>query len=103
MQESLNSSLITAPQVNLPSLISKAARVVTDQSQMRRGYYQRNHILVIEGHALFTDENTIVIQKDGSDVERIKADAFFIAVGSSRTDLQKYPLITLVFVTVILY
>ena len=78
----LNSSLITAPQVNLPSLISKAARVVTDQSQMRRGYYQRNHIPVIEGHALFTDENTIVIQKDGSDVERIKADAFFIAVGS---------------------
>ena len=78
----LNSSLVPAPQVDLPSLISKAARVVTDQSQMRRGYYQRNHIPVIEGRAIFIDENTLVIQKDGSDVERVKAEAFFIAVGS---------------------
>jgi NAD(P) transhydrogenase len=68
--------------VTLPQLLSQAGGVIEAQVQMRRRFYERNRVPVIEGAARFIDANTIEVSHSGGDPLRVQADRFVIATGS---------------------
>src|SRR5262245_37881974 len=47
--------------VTLPDLLSTAGTVIEAQVQMRRRFYDRNRVPVLEGAASFIDRNTLQI------------------------------------------
>lgn len=73
-----------APSLNvtLPQLLSTAGGVIDAQVQMRRRFYDRNRVPVLEGSASFIDGNTLEITPRVGDAFRVQADQFVIATGS---------------------
>jgi len=68
--------------VTFPELRQSAARVIDQQVSMRRGFYDRNRIQVLLGHAAFLDPHTIEVRDVHGGKQRFTADAFVIATGS---------------------
>lgn len=68
--------------VPFPKLRQSAASVIQRQVSMRKGFYDRNGVDLITGHAKFVDEHTIEISEDNGGCEKYSADAFVIASGS---------------------
>lgn len=68
--------------LSLAELRRSAAAVIEKQVDMRRGFYDRNGVDVIPGHAAFVDPKTIEIQSAGGAARRLTADAAVIATGS---------------------
>jgi NAD(P) transhydrogenase len=56
--------------------------VVTQQVRDREGFYERNDVEVIEGHACFFDPHTLEIADESGNLRQFTADYFVIAVGS---------------------
>lgn len=69
--------------VNLtfPQLRKSARSVIERQVEMRRGFYDRNHVPVIGGRAKFVDAHTIEVDQERI-VTRVTADFIVIASGS---------------------
>src|SRR5215210_2447851 len=44
-----------------PDLIRKADAIIRSQVELRRGFYERNHVDVIAGRATFVDANCVEI------------------------------------------
>ena len=63
-------------------LLKRAERVIDQQVKMRRGFYDRNYVDVINGRAKFIDANTIEVDTKQDGYERIYADKFVIATGA---------------------
>ena len=63
-------------------LLSSADSVMTRQVAMRRRFYERNKVPVLEGHARFTDPHHLEIQRANAAPLKVKADCFVIATGS---------------------
>jgi NAD(P) transhydrogenase len=59
-----------------------AEKVVQQQSKLRRRFYERNWVDVINGLAKFIDEHTIEVENPSGVRERYYADYFVIATGS---------------------
>lgn len=82
LTEALNNPLIRAAGIDakpsIAQLTQSAQRVISEQESMREGFYRRNDVKVVFGHARFVDKNAISI--DGGRV--IRAEHFVIAVGS---------------------
>jgi NAD(P) transhydrogenase len=68
--------------VTLPQLLSQASGVIEAQVQMRRRFYERNRVPVLEGAARFIDANTIEIEPNAGDSYTVQAERFVIATGS---------------------
>jgi NAD(P) transhydrogenase len=68
--------------VTLPQLLSSASGVIEAQVQMRRRFYDRNRVPVLEGTARFVDANTLEITPRQEQPYSIQADRFVIATGS---------------------
>jgi NAD(P) transhydrogenase len=68
--------------VTLPQLLSQASGVIEAQVQMRRRFYDRNRVPVLEGSAKFLDANTIEITPQAGEAYRVQAGQFVIATGS---------------------
>ena len=68
--------------VTLPQLLSTASGVIEAQVQMRRRFYDRNRVPVLEGAARFIDAHTLEITPRQDPVYRLQADQFVIATGS---------------------
>ena len=68
--------------LTLPDLLSTAGGVIDAQVRMRRRFYERNRVPVLEGAAAFIDQNTIEISPRNGDAFRAQADRFVIATGS---------------------
>jgi NAD(P) transhydrogenase len=67
---------------SFPDLRRSARSVIERQVDMRRGFYDRNHVNIIQGQATFIDDHTIdALEEDGAK-HRLTADAFVIATGS---------------------
>jgi NAD(P) transhydrogenase len=66
----------------LPQLLSTAAGVIDAQVQMRRRFYERNRVPVLEGAARFLDGNTVEITPRLEAPFTVRADKFVIATGS---------------------
>jgi NAD(P) transhydrogenase len=68
--------------IKFPDLIKTAESVIDKQVKMRQGFYERNEIDIIHGHAQFIDSNTVEVV-NGTDANGIyTADNFIIATGS---------------------
>ncbi|MCA9836967.1 MAG: Si-specific NAD(P)(+) transhydrogenase [Trueperaceae bacterium] len=61
-----------------PKLLAQANDVIAQQVNMRYGFYDRNDVEIIRGHAHFTDEHQIQVD----DAESYSAEHFVIATGS---------------------
>jgi NAD(P) transhydrogenase len=82
LTESLNSPLVRSAGVNAnPTILQlnrSAQQVIDSQASMREGFYRRNLVDVVVGHARFVDANTIAVDNE----HLIQADQVVIAVGS---------------------
>ncbi len=74
--------LLAQTEITYPQLLEAAGSVINEQVDMRRGFYLRNRVKVIEGHAQFVDPNTVEVLVNGSAPRRYHADHFVIATGS---------------------
>ena len=70
------------PPPAFPDLARSAASVIDRQSNMRQGFYDRNGVQVLEGHARFVDEHKVEVERPEGPPEGISAEHFVIAVGS---------------------
>jgi NAD(P) transhydrogenase len=68
--------------VTLPEMLKSAGSVIARQVDMRQGFYERNRVEVIEGHARFVDDHAIEIELANGRVDRLEAEHFVIATGS---------------------
>jgi NAD(P) transhydrogenase len=74
--------LVAGLQVTLPQLQSQADGVIQAQVEMRRRFYERNRVPVLEGAARFVDGNTLELSSRTGETGTIRADQFVIATGS---------------------
>jgi NAD(P) transhydrogenase len=74
--------LTTGLHITLPQLLSQASGVIEAQVQMRRRFYERNHVPVLAGAARFVDANTLEVVPPTGEASRVQADRFVIATGS---------------------
>lgn len=70
-----------AGEANYQALLKSAASVIEKQANLRRGFYERNQVDVIEGRAVFVDPHTIEVTARNLK-EKFSADALVIATGS---------------------
>lgn len=67
---------------NYQKLLKSIEPIVDDQHKLRKGFYDRNQVDILDGQASFVDEHTIeVIQQNGVR-KKYSADFFVIATGS---------------------
>ncbi len=68
--------------VNYQDLLSGAESVIRSQLKLRRGFYKRNWVDIIDGYAKFIDANTIEVELKSGVKKKYFADYFVIATGS---------------------
>lgn len=68
--------------VNFQDLLATAESVIKDQLNLRRGFYQRNWVDILDGYAKFIDANTIEVDHVNGVKKKYSADNFVIAVGT---------------------
>ncbi len=71
-----------AEQPGFLELVRSAASVIRKQSAMRRGFYDKNHVEVIEGRARFVDANTVEVSMPRGASEMLTAKHVLVATGS---------------------
>jgi len=67
---------------NYLKLLKSADSVVRQQVNLRRGFYERNRVDIIHGHANFINDHTMEVTLPGVLKEKYTAGAFIIATGS---------------------
>src|SRR4051794_3780803 len=75
--------LDVAPEVCFPDLLTAAKRVVTQQADLRQGFYDNNKIPLIPGDARFVDAHTIEVKTESGAMRKFTSDGFVIATGST--------------------
>lgn len=63
-------------------ILGHAQDVVSKQTRMRQGFYDRNHCTIIHGEASFVDSHTVTVKAADGSLDRYSADKFVIATGS---------------------
>jgi pyruvate/2-oxoglutarate dehydrogenase complex dihydrolipoamide dehydrogenase (E3) component len=72
-----------SPLPTFGDLTRSAASVIRQQAEMRRGFYERNNVEIVQGHARFVDQHTIEVQADDEKPAKLlRANVFVIATGS---------------------
>ncbi len=56
--------------------------IIQDQYNLRKGFYDRNLVDILDGRAFFIDEHTIEVRQDNGKNEQYTSDFFIIATGS---------------------
>ncbi len=69
--------------ITYPDLLATAHSVIGKQARMRRNFYDRNDVRMIDGHARFVDAHTVEVVNDQGSIERVKGENFIIATGTS--------------------
>lgn len=67
---------------SLAQILHHADSVISQQANMRLGFYQRNQCQLIYGEAEFVDEHTVNIRYPDDSQEQLSADNIIIATGS---------------------
>lgn len=78
----LLSGAVEPPQVPFARLLHSADDVVRRQSSMRRTFYERNQVKLLQGRARFAGPHELAITAPGGVIETLHASAFLIATGS---------------------
>jgi NAD(P) transhydrogenase len=71
-----------AADARYPDLLRSAESVIREQVKLRSGFYERNRVDRLEGHARFVDAHTIEVATTGGARRRYRAQGFVIATGS---------------------
>ncbi|MBK8013892.1 MAG: Si-specific NAD(P)(+) transhydrogenase [Deltaproteobacteria bacterium] len=74
--------LLEGVQFGFPQLLKNAESVIQRQVSMRREFYQRNHVVLVHGHARFTEPDAVEVELDGGRRRIFRADKFVLAPGS---------------------
>mgnify|MGYP000163779734 CR=1 FL=1 len=69
-------------EISFPRLLRTTAAVIRGQTDLRRGFYDRNHVRVYHGHARFVDPHTVEVDGPDGARPRLRARGFVIATGS---------------------
>ncbi len=69
-------------EANFQSLLKKAEVVIQEQFNLRKSFYERNQVDIIDGRAKFIDAHTIQVKLSNNAEETYSADYFVIATGS---------------------
>ncbi len=69
-------------EANFQSLLKKAENVIQQQFQLRKSFYERNLVDIIDGWATFIDPHTISVKLSNGAEETYTAKFFVIATGS---------------------
>jgi NAD(P) transhydrogenase len=75
-------NIIAPINIDYPQLLSTAAGVIAQQVNMRKNFYERNRIDILQGHAYFTDPHTIEVRQPNGAKESYQASYVVIATGS---------------------
>jgi len=67
---------------SFPDLRRSARSIIERQVDMRRGFYERNHVELTRGIARFVDAHTLEAEREDGAKLRYTADAFIIAAGA---------------------
>jgi NAD(P) transhydrogenase len=70
------------PRPTYPDLLRLADSVIGRQVEMRQGFYDRNGVPVVHGHARFADAHTVEVEMADGKRERFEGTHFVIATGS---------------------
>ena len=65
-----------------PMLLRSASAVIHGQVDIRRGFYDRNRVRVIQGNARFLDPHTVEVESTSGARPRLRAAGVIIATGS---------------------
>ncbi len=68
--------------VTRDDLMDAINNVVAQQVRDREDFYERNHIVIVAGHARFTDPHSIEVQDETGTLRQMTAEHFVIASGS---------------------
>ena len=69
-------------EANFQTLLKKAEVVILEQFNLRKSFYERNQVDVIDGRAAFIDAHTISVKLSNGAEETYTSDYFVIATGS---------------------
>jgi len=69
-------------EVSYPELLKAAESVITNQVKVRSGFYRRNRVDILHGHARFVDAHTVEVTAKGGAADRYSADYYVIGSGS---------------------
>jgi NAD(P) transhydrogenase len=69
-------------QASFPELRRSARHVIERQVEMRRGFYERNHVPIVHGQAHFIDPYTVAIDEPSGACQRLQSDKFVLAPGA---------------------
>ncbi len=69
-------------EANFQTLLKKAEVVIQEQFNLRKGFYERNLVDIIDGRATFVDAHTISVKLSNGVEETYTSDYFVIATGS---------------------
>ena len=65
-----------------PEILRTADSVIARQTSLRRAYYERNHVPLIEGTARLTGPNSVEVTAPGAQAQTLTADAIILSTGS---------------------
>jgi NAD(P) transhydrogenase len=69
-------------ELTFPQLRRSAEQTIQLQEEMRRGFYDKNDVRLVFGHARFADPNKVEVTDQRGNVERISAKSIVIATGA---------------------
>lgn len=69
-------------EINYQKLLKETEQVIRQQFNLRRSFYDRNNVEILDGFASFIDKNTILVKHTNGAEEQYSAKYFVIATGS---------------------
>ncbi len=68
--------------VNYQTILNSTHSIIEQQYELRKGFYKRNLVKILDGQASFIDEHTIEVKNEAGIINKYSADFFVIATGS---------------------
>ena len=68
--------------VNYQTILKSTQPIIEQQFELRKGFYQRNLVEILDGKATFVDEHSIEVKNEAGIIKKYSADFFVIATGS---------------------
>ena len=68
--------------INYSETLNSTKPIIEQQYQLRKGFYERNFVDILDGRAFFLNEHTIKVEKENGISKNYSADYFIIATGS---------------------
>jgi len=67
---------------NYQSILKSTEKVIQQQFLLRKSFYEKNLVDILDGHATFLDEHSIIVQNESGNKKKYRANNFLIATGS---------------------